>query len=262
MGGAGPGPAGGRGKALLSWRVALLPFLDQNDLYKQFRLNEPWDSPHNLKLLKKMPAVFAAPGTAREDGMTFYQVFVGEHAAFEKHRHMRITDFLDGTSNIILIAEAGSAVPWTKPEDMHFAADEPLPQLGGVFPDVFLAAFADGSVHTLSKRGDPETLRRVIERDDGMPHDPAKIRAPSSPREAALRRENERLQQEVDRVRGRVEALRREMQVLEEEDAETLRLKKDNRRLEDLLRQSRDEAERLQQEIQRLKQGRSKPKDE
>ena len=50
------------GKALLSWRVALLPFLEENELYKQFHLDEAWDSDHNKKLLAKMPRVFAPPG--------------------------------------------------------------------------------------------------------------------------------------------------------------------------------------------------------
>ncbi len=262
MGAGGPQPTAAQGKALLSWRVALLPFLGQNELYKQFRLNEPWDSPYNLRLLKKMPAVYAAPGADREAGMTFYQVFVGEHAAFEKHRHTRIADIIDGTSNTILIAEAGSAVPWTKPEDLHFAIDEPLPQLGGVFPDVFLAAFADGSVHTLSKKADPDTLRWAIMRDDGAVIDLAKIRGPATPREAELRRENEHLQQEVDRVRVQVDALQREKQVLLEESAETLRLTKENERLEQTLRQMREEAEKLRKEIQRLRQGRNKAKED
>src|SRR4051794_18249186 len=165
------------------------------------------------------------------------------------HLPASFTGFTDGTSNTILIAEAGCAVPWTKPEDLHFAPDEPLPQLGGPFPDVFHAAFADGSVHTLSKKGDPDTLRKAIERDDGFPIDLSRSKAPANPREADLRRQNERLLLEVDQVRGDLEALRREKEVLQEEDAETLRLKKENERLEQVLRQTREEAERLRQEI-------------
>jgi hypothetical protein len=247
-------PPGGSGKALLSWRVALLPYLGEDRLYRQFKLDEPWDSPHNRKLLARMPAVYAPPGKAnREAGSTYYQVFVGPHAAFEKHQVMHLANFPDGTSNTILIAEAGSPVPWTKPEDLHFAADEPLPQLGGLFPDVFNAAFADGAVHTLWKRGDAETLRHLIERDDGFPTDLDKVRAPASPRAAALRRQNEHLRAEVDKLQSQVEVLRREKEVMQEEDEESLRLKEDNERLEKLLRKTRDEAERLREEIRRLK---------
>jgi len=49
------------GKPLLSWRVQLLPFLEQQALYEQFRLDEPWDSEHNRKLIPLMPAVFGGP---------------------------------------------------------------------------------------------------------------------------------------------------------------------------------------------------------
>src|SRR5438093_7201056 len=48
-----------KGKPLLSWRVALLPFVEEDKLYKEFRLDEPWDSAHNKKLLAKMPKLFA-----------------------------------------------------------------------------------------------------------------------------------------------------------------------------------------------------------
>src|SRR5262249_6424338 len=151
--------------------VALLPFLGESELYKQFRLDEPWDSPHNKPLLKKMPRVYAPPGTTtRTPDATFYQVFVGPHAAFEKHQVMHLpAGFPDGTSNVLLVVEGGSAVPWTKPEDLHFAPDEPVPELGGLSADVFNAAFVDGSVATISRKCDAETLRRAIMRDDGNP---------------------------------------------------------------------------------------------
>ena len=47
------------GKPLLSWRVLMLPYLEQDALYKEFHLDEPWDSDHNKKLLEKMPPLFA-----------------------------------------------------------------------------------------------------------------------------------------------------------------------------------------------------------
>jgi RNA polymerase sigma factor (sigma-70 family) len=74
---------GKNGKPLLSWRVELLPFLEQDNLYKQFHLDEPWDSEHNKKLLDKMPDIFHVPGQKDKTG-TFYQVFVGEGTMFEQ----------------------------------------------------------------------------------------------------------------------------------------------------------------------------------
>ncbi len=69
------------GKPLLSWRVAMLPYLEQQDLYNEFKLDEPWDSEHNKALIPRMPAVFAIPGAAKpEPGKTFYRGFSGPAA--------------------------------------------------------------------------------------------------------------------------------------------------------------------------------------
>jgi hypothetical protein len=158
------------GKETLSWRVLILPYLGESALYEQFKLSEPWDSEHNKKLLSKMPKVFAPPGVkTRQPFSTFYQVFVspkpkdgrkgtevdgvqkGEiQAAFVRGQpQLYPAHFPDGLAYTILIVEGGKAVPWTKPEDLPYVADKPLPELGGLFPDVFHTAFADGKVHTL-----------------------------------------------------------------------------------------------------------------
>src|SRR5438445_1434481 len=93
------------GKPLLSWRVLILPYLEEGELFEQFRLNEAWDSPHNLKLLDKMPP-FYAPASHVEvpPHHTFFRVFVGNGAAFESGQRLRCPEqFSDGTSKTILV---------------------------------------------------------------------------------------------------------------------------------------------------------------
>jgi predicted Ser/Thr protein kinase len=154
-------------KPLLSWRVLVLPYLEADPLFRQFRLDEAWDSEHNKKLLEKMPKVFApVRGQTKEPYSTFFQVFVGPGAAFEGKQGLRLADFTDGTANTFLIVEGGEAVPWTKPVDLPYDPKQPLPKLGGLFPDGFYAAFADGGVRFIRKENE-KTLRAYITRNGG-----------------------------------------------------------------------------------------------
>src|SRR5262249_28782235 len=88
------------GKPLYSWRVAILPYIEEQELYDQFNLEEAWDSPHNLALLGRMPNIFAARSDVpKEPGMTYVQLFVGGGAAFERERQVRYPDGIpDGPS--------------------------------------------------------------------------------------------------------------------------------------------------------------------
>ncbi|HEV3120107.1 MAG TPA: DUF1559 domain-containing protein [Gemmataceae bacterium] len=156
------------GKALYSWRVLLLPYLDQDALSKQFKLDEPWDSPNNIKLLSQMPDVFREPAASNADPtMTFYQVFVGPKTAFESPRGENVTSFTDGTTSTFLVVEAGTGVPWTKPADLAYDAKAPLPTLGGHHATGFNAAFADGSVHLIQNNVTEAELRAFITRNGG-----------------------------------------------------------------------------------------------
>lgn len=165
---------------LLSWRVKLLPFLEQSSLYHEFNLDEPWDSPHNKKLLTKMPKVYAHrldPKGAAE-GLTYYQVFVGEpnsaagHPIFIKDGKRLVSlaqiTASDGAANTILLVEAGKGVPWTAPEDIPFSHTAPLPKLG-LAGGQFQAVFAHGEVVSFNQNGmDEKSFRFAITHDDGQ----------------------------------------------------------------------------------------------
>lgn len=162
---------GKNGEPLYSWRVLLLPFIEQDALYQEFRLDEPWDSPHNLQLLPRMPATFAAPGRKAAKMPPYHtvcHVFVGPGAAFEGREGLRLPDdFPDGTSNTVLIIEAGAPVPWTEPDDLTYAPDGPLPELPGLFRDGIRVGLADGSMRWLPKGTREPELRDFITRNGG-----------------------------------------------------------------------------------------------
>ena len=156
------------GEPLLSWRMAILPYIEQEDLYKQFHLDEPWDSQHNKKLLAKMPKLYMSPNGESGETMTHYRVLHGPGAAFEGKEGVKYpASFTDGTSNTIQIVEAQDAVPWTKPDELPFDPKKDVPPLGIKGNTYFLVALADGSVRTIQKTMSTKTLKAAITRNGG-----------------------------------------------------------------------------------------------
>jgi hypothetical protein len=154
-------------KPLLSWRVQLLPYIEHNALYTQFKLDEPWDSENNKKLIDRMPDVYAPVRGKADKGMTFYQAFGGSNGWMKPGA--KIPDaFPDGTSNTFFAAEAAKPVVWTKPDDLEFDG-KTVPKLGGMFDGKFHAAMADGSVQRFKKEIDADLIRKLIDPQDGEP---------------------------------------------------------------------------------------------
>ena len=169
-----PASAGPRkpGQPPVSWRVLILPFVEQQALYQQYRFDEPWDSEHNKKLAANMPAVFKAPGSkAAAEGKTNYLAVVGDPFAFAADKGRPLREFRDGTSNTILVVEVSDekAVPWTKPEDFTPEAKNPSAGLVGLRPGGFLATFADGAVRRIPAGLDAATLHALFTRASNEP---------------------------------------------------------------------------------------------
>jgi hypothetical protein len=165
------------GKPLLSWRVLILPFLEEDKLYKEFKLDEPWDSDNNKKLIARMPKVYAPVRVKAKEGETFYQGFVGDKAVFGAGKIIKMpASFPDGTSNTALVFEAGDPINWTKPDELAYDEKKALPKLGGLFDGEFNVALADGSVMLCKKSADEGELRKLIMPADGQPIDMKKLR--------------------------------------------------------------------------------------
>ncbi len=168
------------GLPLLSWRVHILPFIEEQRLYEQFHLDEPWDSEHNRKLIAQMPTVYRSPNSVAEPGKTVYLGNAGKNGIFklpgEDQRGKskwpsgtQMREIRDGTSNTIMAVEAAdsAAVIWTKPSDFEPDGDDPLKGLIGLHPGGFLAGLCDGSVRFIDMNIDKKSLQGMLTRDGG-----------------------------------------------------------------------------------------------
>ena len=194
---------GPNGQPLLSWRVHLLPYVDEQGLYSQFKLDEPWDGPNNRRLLDRMPRVYATPaerkGSAPMGNKTYYRGFSNPGAVFAPRAGqpfpgppggfggppgmggpggpafrpnavgLGLGNIMDGTSNTIAVVEAGDPVEWSKPDDLDASPGKAFPKLGGVRPkgDKFLILLLDGSYRLVRRTTSESTLRAAVSAQGG-----------------------------------------------------------------------------------------------
>ncbi len=166
------------GKPLLSWRVHILPYIEQDEFYKQFHLDEPWDSEHNIKLVEKMPEVFRHPKLKLEPGQTAYVGLIGLHMAWQLPKDDKqmptgmtleaIRD-LDGCGHTIALVEVNAehAVVWTKPEDLNIDDLELIEKLTGIWQKGMIFSTWDASIRSFPSIPDDEKLRQLFRVDDG-----------------------------------------------------------------------------------------------
>ena len=152
---------------LLSWRVQLLPFLDQQNLYDQFNLDEAWDSPNNISLLDKMPEVFRSSGIA--DGMTNILALVGDETAFPTLASIGLGNISDPLQETIMFvqADANEAVEWTRPADITYAPETPRNGIGDATESGFFVATVNGGTAFIHSSISDATVALLAERSDG-----------------------------------------------------------------------------------------------
>jgi prepilin-type processing-associated H-X9-DG protein len=152
----------------LSWLVLLLPYLEEQSLYAEFKLDEPWDSPNNKRLLARMPKVYHCPSWSDQATTdTTYQVLVGPGTMFEKSEGISMSDVPDGIGSTLLVVESTAPVSWTQPSDITYTPKTPVNNIGSKHPGGSNALFTDGSVKFIKSTLNPATLEALATRNGG-----------------------------------------------------------------------------------------------
>lgn len=152
----------------LSWRVGILPFAEQADLYRRIKLDESWNSPANMPITDSPLKTFCRPGEP-ETSATPYRCFYDNGAVFSSDPTVKMNtgQINDGASNTILFVDATDTVPWAQFNEFKFDPNQPLPPLGNKAEETFNVAFADGSVRFFRKNTSPASIRSAIMTNDG-----------------------------------------------------------------------------------------------
>ena len=154
----------------LSWRVGILPFVEQDVLYRQFDRSKRWDDPRNQFSSNQIVSAYSTPEEPVSPTFTRLFGFNGPGALMDANRKFptKLTSVTDGLSNTAMVAEVTTGAPWASPMDVPYTRNGPLPSLGAAGNDYFLLLLADGSVRNVKKNIPPAILHSLIQIDDGQ----------------------------------------------------------------------------------------------
>ncbi len=169
------------GRPIHGWRVLLLPFLEREALYREYDFREPWDGPKNIKLLARMPYLFACPSDQRRrEGRTNYVAIGGPGTMFPGASTVKNSEVTDGLANTLTVVETTTLdVPWTAPVDLDVRTmsmrinDPDRPGISSEHPGGASVALGDGNVTTLKDTQPAKQLRTytTIRAGDWNPDD-------------------------------------------------------------------------------------------
>ena len=160
-----------QGQPKLSWRVSILPYVDQAPLYNMYNFNEAWDGPSNSRFLNPLPPVYGCPSYPSTGPNTCYATITGDHTVLGAGKCVKMMDVTDGTSNTLMVVEACQLnIPWMKPQDIDAATVTRFGDPNGASSKHTAGLhvlLTDGSVRFVSVTTSPDVIKALIDRDGG-----------------------------------------------------------------------------------------------
>lgn len=149
-----------------SWRIVLLPMLGEVNMYEAYRFDQPWNSPHNQRVTKRMPDVFRSQFSDSDSRSSDWYLIHGKEAATDNERRKSMPDVADGPSDTIIAVEAKLDHHWAKPVDVELV-NSAVRDLGGFHENGFLALFADGNFRFVNKELGRDTIWALLTANGG-----------------------------------------------------------------------------------------------
>jgi hypothetical protein len=159
-----------QGNPMHSWRILLLPYLGQQDLYDRYRFDEPWDSPHNRTVTDLVIGLYQCPAEpATRQPTTSYMMVVGPHTISVGSEPRKIAEITDGLAHTIMLVEvADSTTWWAEPADLHFdritftVNGSKRQGISSFHPHGANVAFCSGSVRFLENSINPQLVKAML----------------------------------------------------------------------------------------------------
>lgn len=153
----------------LSWRVSLLPYIEQGHVFNQFKLDQPWNGPANAGPANTIIKDYCDPLDGQPSVNTRIRCFFDNGALFDSDpsRRVSFSGVSDGTSNTIAYVESADTVKWAQFNEFRFEPHGTPPKFGHPQRSTFMVVMADGSVRSVSKSIDPQVLKMAITKNGG-----------------------------------------------------------------------------------------------
>lgn|GEM_PF-373820 len=171
------------GNAMHSWRVTILPYLNELPLFNAYDFNQPWDASENYSLLESMPAVYASPNPGNGSSYEcFYQLVTGERTLFPRTGPLSPQKLLDDPSKTGLVVEAlppksrqNLTSVWMEPTELDIQGmsgligSKPGIEIGAITEGGVAIATVDGRGHFLEETTSPEIVLAILTASGGEP---------------------------------------------------------------------------------------------